>query len=328
MISDMINQSDHMETVDTARNGLDALEKVKRFNPDVVTLDVEMPKMDGLSALKRLMKEYPVPVIMLSSLTGEGTDSTIQAIEYGAVDFITKPSGAISLNIEEVKDQLIHKITAAATANVKQESRHNSVQTHRHQELLYEHSIVSIGVSTGGPKALQTLMQQLPQDFSAPILIVQHMPPRFTQSLARRLDQISHIPVKEAENGEVLKKGNAYVAPGGLQFEVKPMARSLVANISEPTIQHGHIPSVNQLFQSLANIDHYNLINVVLTGMGTDGSIGAQTIERHSNSYFFIAESEDTAVIDGMPKSLKQTVQVNAVLPIDRIAQMLSKLVQ
>ncbi|TFB23193.1 chemotaxis response regulator protein-glutamate methylesterase [Filobacillus milosensis] len=327
MISDMINQSDGLEVIDTARNGKVALEKIKQLKPDVVTLDIEMPELDGLQALKMIMDENPVPVIMLSSLTADGTKSTIQSIEYGAVDFLTKPSGSISLDIEKVEKELIQKIKAASTANLQKGKIIHKPQTQERMTFPFDQSIVSIGVSTGGPKALQMLIKDIPSDFPAPILIVQHMPPRFTESLANRLNQIADIDVSEAYHGEILRKGKAYVAPGNYHMEVEKLGTSIVAKMNQNEVDHGHRPSVNQLFKSLAQLKNFNHISVVLTGMGSDGTEGAKFLKSKVQSNYLIAESEETAVIYGMPKSIVEKVGANSVLPIHQIGQTLNELV-
>lgn len=325
----MINEADGLEVVDTARNGEVAIKKIKQFNPDVVTLDVEMPVMDGLTALKQIMRDIPVPVIMLSSLTVEGANSTIQSIEFGAVDFLSKPSGPISLDIENVQQELVQKIKAASQANIYKYQLDEKVELKQTTpNFKYQQFIVSIGVSTGGPKALQTLLQDIPKNFPAPILIVQHMPPRFTKSLADRLNRISNITVKEATSGELLKEGFAYVAPGGYHLRVENKNSSLVTVLDQTKTISSHCPSVNELFQSLANISGFNHIGLVLTGMGNDGTIGAKELKEKTDSNYLMAESEKTAVIYGMPRSIVEKVGADSILPIDQMAIALTRLVK
>lgn len=229
VISDIINNDPYMEVVGKARNGQDALKKIQELNPDVVTMDVEMPGLDGLAALEELMKIKPVPVIMISSLTKRGTEQTVKALQLGAVDFIAKPSGQISLDIDAVQDEIIRKIKIAAgtknkLANFKYQGVVTPVRPVSAVKKLDRSSaldkMVLIGTSTGGPKALHEVIPRLPADINAGILIVQHMPPGFTKSLADRLDSLSQITVKEAEQGEKILPGCAYIAPGDYHLTV------------------------------------------------------------------------------------------------------------
>ncbi|HWI54840.1 MAG TPA: chemotaxis-specific protein-glutamate methyltransferase CheB, partial [Desulfobacteria bacterium] len=227
VISDMIQTDDALFVIDTARNGLDAIEKIKKYKPDVVTLDVEMPELDGLSALVRIMKECPTPVIMLSSLTSEGSETTIKALTIGAVDFVAKPSGTISLDIDKVKDELVSKIKASSRAVIKNMTAAvsrlscarmiESVPTVKSAGKIPT-KLVIIGSSTGGPNALQQVIPRLPGNIPAAVLVVQHMPPGFTSSLANRLNDCSSVEVTEAKEGDLLQVGKVYVAPGGFHL--------------------------------------------------------------------------------------------------------------
>lgn len=325
MITDMIQHSEGMSVIDTARNGKQALDKIKSLNPDVVTLDVEMPELDGLAVLKEVMEFNPVPVIMLSSLTQKGTDTTIKSIEYGAVDFISKPSGSISLDIETVKNELIRKIYLAAKANLTVSTTTKQLQ--KPSDFTYNKNLIAIGVSTGGPKALQKVIGQLPENLSAPVIIIQHMPPSFTKSLAKRLDNLSALKVKEAENGEILENGTVYIAPGGKQLGVKRVGSVLSNQVLESPKNIRHVPSVDYTFETISHITGYNIINVILTGMGSDGVNGLKAIKQSQSSHYIIAESKDTAVIYGMPKSAIEQVGVHAVLPVGQIGRVLTNLV-
>lgn len=330
MISDILNSDPNIEVLGTARNGKDGLEKLKKWQPDVVTLDIEMPVMDGLTALKNIMETRPLPVVMLSSLTQEGADTTLKALQLGAVDFIPKPSGAISLDIENIKDLIIEKVKEAAAANLSSISSRTeaveeyeplplSVQTKSNRQK--SKMIVAIGVSTGGPRALQKVLTQIPADFPAPILIVQHMPPRFTKSLADRLDKLSAIDIKEAEHGELFQEGTAYIAPGDFHMIAKRIGMSLAANITKDPAAGGHRPSVNVLFDSLSTLKGYKKVLVVLTGMGSDGTKGLQAVKQQDPLTKVIAESEETAVVFGMPKSAIKTGLVDYVSPIDKVSK-------
>ncbi|MFD2638293.1 protein-glutamate methylesterase/protein-glutamine glutaminase [Piscibacillus salipiscarius] len=325
MITDMIQTSKGMSVVDTARNGQQALDKIRSLKPDVVTLDVEMPVLDGLSVLREIMNTEPIPVIMLSSLTQHGADATIKSMELGAVDFVSKPSGSISLDIDNVKEELINKIHMAYQANLQKKPAHYQVKNTK--QFLYHRNLIAIGVSTGGPKALQILLNQLPQELASPVIVIQHMPASFTKSLARRLNQLSSLTVKEADHGEILKQGTVYIAPGGKQLTVKKVGQTLVINIDLSPTGIKHTPSVDYTYHSLSKLSDFNLINVILTGMGSDGTNGLKQIKQSQPSHYIIAESEETSVIYGMPKSAIENVGADAVLPINKIGEALTELV-
>lgn len=339
MISDMINETKDMSVIDTARNGLDALEKIKKLKPDVVTLDVEMPVLDGISSLRKIMEEQPVPVIMLSSLTTKGASSSIQAMEYGAVDFVSKPSGSISLDIEEIKQELIQKIRMAKTANLNKNNLttykvdSNQLETKKYLNVtqfpfLHKQTVVAVGVSTGGPRALQQLLSHLDKDFNAPILIVQHMPKKFTKTLAERLDKLSPLRVKEAEDGEILTPKTAYIAPGDHHMKIRRIGSSLAISLDQTEPEKGHRPSVNVLFRSVAEIKNLNKIAVVLTGMGDDGTKGVKVLKEKDRSSIILAESKQSAVIYGMPRSVIEKVGANFIVHIDEMAETLTQIVQ
>ncbi|MBT2598689.1 MULTISPECIES: chemotaxis response regulator protein-glutamate methylesterase [unclassified Oceanobacillus] len=310
IISDILDNDPRIEVVAVARNGEDGLNKVIQLSPDVVTLDVHMPKMNGLQALQRIMNEHPVPVVMLSSVTKAGAEKTIQAISSGAVDFIMKPSGSISLDIRDVEEEIRKKVILASTVKVNptQETAENNIQSTKtianiDRKKRYRRSIVAIGTSTGGPKALQKVLMELPKDIQAPIVIVQHMPPGFTKSLADRLNSICAISVKEAVHGEILQSGTAYIAPGGFHMKVENVGMSLAIALDKSPPLKGHRPSVNNLFSSLQHIKNYNKIICILTGMGNDGTDGLQQLRLHDASAISLAESVETAIVYGMPKA-------------------------
>ena len=337
LISDYLNSHPEIEVIGIARNGRDAIEKVKTLKPDVVTLDVEMPLMNGLEALQEIMANHPVPVVMLSSTTKQGAENTMLAMEYGAVDFIAKPGGAISLNLHDVKEEIIEKVTAACGVQIsklkRMEPEKSPIPVPLREIELFDYkpraetinpveekkyvmnsgnkkfpkrgkSFVLIGTSTGGPRALQEVLTQLPSDLQAPIVVVQHMPPGFTKSLADRLDGLSEINVKEAENGELLENGTAYIAPGGKHLKIKKLGNAYYANLDEvepPRL--GHRPSVDVLFESAAELVGVNFLTVIMTGMGSDGRDGIVRLKETSET-IVIAESVETAVVYGMPKSI------------------------
>ncbi|WP_134700393.1 chemotaxis response regulator protein-glutamate methylesterase [Ammoniphilus sp. YIM 78166] len=343
MISDILSQDPEIEVIDRARNGLEATEKVKALLPDVVTMDVEMPVMDGLAALEYLMKHHAVPVVMLSSLTQEGAAATMKALELGAVDFIRKPSGSISLDIHKVQDQIISKVKAASMAKVNRQPlplrsneqilepmkfdnfRNKATFPISQSELS---NIILIGTSTGGPKALQIVLSSLPKDLPAAVLVVQHMPPGFTKSLSQRLDSLSSLHVVEAEDGMEIKKGTVYIAPGDYHMTVKKKGSGtlhVALNQEEP--RAGHRPSVDSLFESVAAMSMPTTYAVIMTGMGSDGTKGLQALKATGKCQEAVAEDETTCVVFGMPKSAIASGNVDTVLPLSKIGAYLTKVI-
>lgn len=327
MISDILSSDPRITVLGTARNGKDGLAKIKDLSPDVVTLDIEMPIMDGIETLERIMTTQPMPVVMLSSLTTEGAHKTVQAISIGAIDFIAKPSGAISLDIETIKKEIIMKVITAAKANVIKNRPVNNSALLGVKQQVFKNSIVGIGTSTGGPRALQQVLTTLPKDFPAPIVIVQHMPPKFTKSLADRLNMLSHIEVKEANHGELLRKGVAYVAPGDFHMKVRQVGRSLAIELTKDELELGHRPAVNVLFESMATLKQINKFAIVLTGMGRDGANGIQKIRSSDSQAIILSEAEESTVVYGMPSAAVKTGCVNQVVHLNNISQTLNKLV-
>lgn len=336
MISDIIDSDPRLQVIGTARNGETGIQKIRELSPDVVTMDVNMPVMDGISALQVIMRTNPVPVIMLSSQTANGTEETIKAIENGAVDFIMKPSGEISLNIDIIKNEIISKVIAAchATLPSKETSRKANRMAVQEKEFIQprkssnKRTIVILGTSTGGPRALQKVLTNLPKDFKDPLLIVQHMPPGFTKSLAKRLDTLCHLHVKEAEHGELLKEKTVYIAPGDYHMRVEPRGTELVINNMKDEPINSHRPSVDALFESVSVLKNINKVAVVLTGMGSDGSDGIQKLKQTDENCIVISESEETAVIYGMPKAAYETGAVDQVLPLEQVGEFLGKITQ
>jgi two-component system chemotaxis response regulator CheB len=321
IISNMLQSEDDIFVVEAARDGLDAIEKVKQFNPAVVTMDVEMPKLDGLGALERIMKECPTPVVMLSSLTQEGSETTIKALTMGAVDFVPKPSGAISLDINKVKAELIAKIRIAARASIKNFRIAPSLTSLRPVSELKKvtgvtpHKLVVIGSSTGGPNALQQVVPRLPGNLSAGVLIVQHMPPFFTNSLAMRLNEMSQIEVVEAKEGDVLQTGKAYIAPGGYHMILR--SRTLIG-INQDSPVHSVRPAVDVTLNSAIEQFGPNIVGVILTGMGYDGSKSIFNLKKAGGQT--IAQNEATCVVYGMPKVVVEMGKADKILPLQEIA--------
>lgn len=328
-ISDFLSEHPRLEVVGTARNGQEALDKIALLRPDVVTLDVEMPVMNGLETLRRIMHKQPLPVVMVSSTTREGAENTITAMQYGAVDFVAKPSGPISLDLYKVKDELIRKVLHASEANVRALAAHRPALAARRppaQTARSQKTVVAIGTSTGGPRALETVLTQLPPDFAAPVVIVQHMPKGFTKSLADRLNALAAITIKEAEDGELLRNGTAYIAPGGVHLIVREEGGALKARFDESPPRAGHRPAVDVLFESLAAIRRCRKIAVIMTGMGSDGTAGVKKLKESGNTKA-IAEARETAVIFGMPRAAIEAGVVDVIVPLDSIAAAIVQLI-
>ncbi|WP_458415292.1 protein-glutamate methylesterase/protein-glutamine glutaminase [Schinkia sp. CFF1] len=334
LITNFLSEDSRFKVIGTARNGKDAIQKVKDWQPDVVTLDVEMPEMNGLDALRIIMSEAPTRVVMLSTTTKQGADHALTAIAYGAVDFIAKPSGAISLDLAKVKAEIIQKVLMASKANIQGFIFKNNKKSTPVVEIMKPlaacfsetntKKLVCIGTSTGGPRALQQVLTNLPATINAPILVVQHMPAGFTKSLAIRLDSLSEITIKEAENGEVLQNGTAYIAPGGYHLKLKTVGNQLSIYLDQSEPQNGHRPSVDAMYESISEISYYRKIAVIMTGMGSDGTKGLKALKSSGNT-IAIAESEETSVVFGMPKSAIATNLVDEIVNLEKIAPTIMK---
>lgn len=324
-----LNAAPGLEVIGAARDGQEALELIPQLQPDVVTLDVEMPRLDGLTTLRQIMARWPRPVIMLSSLTTEGARETILALTWGAVDFVAKP--ATKANVAAVLDEVIAKIRAAAQARVwarpsaltplpLSQSLGKGVTVGRSEgkstrPLRLRDRVVVIGASTGGPAALQTVLAGLPADLPAAVLVVQHMPMGFTRSLAERLDSISPLAIKEAAPGDVLEVGRGLLAPGGFHMTVDENGH--IALNQNPTV-HGVRPAVDVTMASVAQRYGAATVGVVLTGMGRDGTNGALLIRSAGGQV--IAEDESTCVVWGMPRSVVEAGAANRVVPLPEVA--------
>jgi two-component system, chemotaxis family, protein-glutamate methylesterase/glutaminase len=332
IITDMINSEEDIEVVETARNGEELLDKINKSDADVITLDVEMPKMDGIQALKELKyRKYNIPVIMLSSVSQRGTQLTIECLEAGAFDFISKPSGAISLDINKVKEDLLEKIRLSYNKEHSQEksvvrgSRNvNSVvksERARSKNYNIKPEAIVIGASTGGPKALYTVITALPEKVGVPIFVVQHMPVGFTKAFAERLNCNSDIRVVEAKDNDIVEKDVVYIAPGGFHMEIGSDKR--IHLNTEPQIW-GVRPAVDKLFASAVQVYGKRLVSAVLTGMGRDGAQGTVLVKEAGG--ITLSEDQSTCTIYGMPKAAYETGMVDTVLPISGIALEIIKL--
>ena len=331
LLGDMLSADPRIEVVGTARDGVDGLNKVKLLSPDVVTLDVEKPNKNGLDTLEEIMRENPIPVIMVSSLTQEGAQVTLKALSLGCVDFVGKPSGAISLDINDVAAELVSKVVMAKTARIrpllKKDVISQSLPLSRKTAFgasARKREIVAIASSTGGPMALQQLIAKLPGNFPVPIVITQHMPKDFTASFAKRLDSLSELSVVEGEQGTELRPGLAVVAPGGSHLIVKrrPNGVAYCALSDAPPLLSVK-PSANIMFLSVADEFGGDAVGIILTGMGRDGAEGAVAL--HDKGAYIIAESQETCVVYGMPKAAVEAGCVDDLLPLFEIPDALTK---
>lgn len=326
LLADILESDAKIRVIGTAKNGKEGLEKIKELKPKVVTLDYEMPEWNGIETLRHIMRESPVAVIMLSAYTREDAEITLQALREGAVDYVLKPSGAISWDIEQIKSQIIQKIKAAAlidVAKLKELLRKKAKRIVFRKEIPLLDRVVVIGASTGGPQTLELILKQFPQDIPSAILIVQHMPKVFTKLFAERLNSICDIQVKEAEQGEIIKKGIAYVAPGSWHMRVRSKVSDTgskfgVIELTKESPVDNLRPSIDVLMKSVAKEYKDNAIGVILTGMGQDGAEGISQINQEGGKT--IAQDEESSLIFGMPKRAIETGAVHNILSVDRIA--------
>jgi two-component system chemotaxis response regulator CheB len=322
-----------------ARNGREALSAIPEFGPHVVTLDIHMPEMDGLACLDRIMIEHPCPVLMVSSMTAEGADATLEALRLGAIDFIAKPTGAVSLRINELAPELISKVRAAANAKLKTSLRLRErirrrigipaqarvTGTKAHIAAKGD-GLVLIGTSTGGPPALEQLLTGLPASFPWPILIAQHMPANFTGQLARRLDRLGPLAIREISDPVPLQPGFAYIGRGDADLIITRRGAGLVAVAAPALAGYPWHPSTDRLVRSALNyMSARQLIGVLMTGMGNDGAEAMALL--HQQGGKVIAEAEETAVVWGMPGELVKLNGADYVLPLHNIVENLLKLV-
>lgn len=383
VLTDLFSRQSDFEVVGTAMNGREAISKIKQFKPDLVTMDVNMPVMDGLNALAVIMNECPLPVVMLSSLTQQGTEATVRALGLGAVDFISKAGGSIS-RIDTIEDEILKKCRNAAKAHVHKtltlpaqpmnkpaETKKDSLPvmkrvelprrqgmklkapapaspaaggglgTKRNNPLLQNRShvpasigrpvavsfshgtggsnkLVAIGTSTGGPQALQNVITRLPGNLPCGVVVVQHMPPGFTKALADRLNSISQISVKEAEDGEQIRSGHVYIAPGNYHMRVMDDNGIRRIKLSQEPPVGNHRPAVNVMYDSVASLGR-SLVAVIMTGMGADGCEGMKKIK--ASGGYSIAQDESTCVVYGMPKAVVDAGLADEVRPVQDIAE-------
>lgn len=329
-LSTMLTSDPRIAVAGMARNGEEALQQVKALKPDVVTMDVEMPGMNGIEAVRRIMAEYPVPIVMVSSLTTEGASDTLQALEFGAVDYVPKQLDGVATNIVEIERELIAKIVAASQASGKLAIRQSggpmapivkpsggALSAHS-VSVTRGNRIVAIGCSTGGPQALMEVLPNFPADFPAAIVIVQHMPKTFTKPFADRMNQICPLEVKEAVDGEEVRAGVVLIAPGGQQFRVKKKnITTNIVSLSPNYEKHLHAPAADIMLQSVAALYGERGIGIILTGMGHDGLEGMKAIKASKGRT--IAQDEKTCIVYGMPKAVVEAGCADKVVPLPHI---------
>ena len=323
LLTEIINAQDDMQVVGTAGDPYEARERIKALNPDVITLDVEMPRMNGLDFLERLMRLRPMPVLMVSSLTEAGATTTLRALELGAVDFVAKPQN-VTDGLAALSEEIAEKIRIAARARIRRylpPAAPSGVKIAEPGPSLVHDSIVAIGASTGGTEAIREVLIRMPRN-SPPIVIAQHMPPGFTASYAARMDGLCAIDVKEAEEGERLLSGRAYIAPGHSHLRVVKKNGTAYTQLDGGERVNRHRPSVDVLFHSVAATFGAKIHAAILTGMGRDGAAGLAEIKAAGG--YTVAQDEASCVVFGMPKVAIEIGGAVDVLPVDRIASALS----
>ncbi len=326
LIPAILARDPSIEVVGTAMDGAFALKKIEELRPDVVTLDLEMPRMDGMETLRLIMKRAPLPVILFSTHSKEGAYSTLKALALGAVDFIAKPTDAAAGHLETIADLLIEKIKVAKRAAGRRlppaaVAIDPPDQKKSARSVLPPSRIIAIGTSTGGPNALQFVLSQIPADFPCSILVVQHMPEGFTEMFAKRLDECSALDVSEAKSGDLLIAGRVLICPGNRHMMVRRMPRGDMAVLSDGPPVNGHRPSVDVLFHSVAQEFALSAVGVIMTGMAEDGAEGLGAIKAAGG--MTIAQSEDTCVVSGMPRAAIQKGHANKIIPLDSIGTFL-----
>lgn len=327
LLTDILSNDPEIELAGTAPNGRLALAKLPQVNPDVVTLDIEMPELDGLGTLAELRKTYTkLPVIMFSTLTERGATATLDALSLGASDYVAKPAnvGSVTAGMEAVKAQLLPKIKALCPFNTPPRTGARAVMPRPiaaprvDTRAMQRMEVLAIGSSTGGPQALATVLKGLPANFPLPIVIVQHMPPVFTRHLAARLTQECHLEVIEAEGGDEVRPGRAIIAPGDFHMELQRHGVSVRTVLTQAPPENSCRPAVDVLFRSVAEVYRTNTLAVVLTGMGQDGTRGAQQIVQYGGTV--LAQDEATSVVWGMPRSVADAGLARQVIPLPQVA--------
>lgn len=326
LIPTILERDSSIEVVGTAMDGAFALKKIEELLPDVITLDLEMPRMDGMETLRLIMRRAPLPVIVFSTHSKEGAYSTFKALALGAIDFVAKPKNAAAGHLDAIAVQLIEKIKVAKRVSGRTIRQSVPVETQPVAKKIVRatlppNRIVAIGISTGGPNALQYVLSQIPADFAASTLIVQHMPEGFTEMFARRLDECCALDVHEARSGDLLIAGRVLICPGNRHMMVRRMPRGDMAVLSDGPPINGHRPSADVLFHSVAQEFGLTSIGVIMTGMGDDGAEGLGAIKAAGG--MTVAQSEDTCVVSGMPRAAIAKGYANKIVSLDALSSFL-----
>lgn len=326
LIPAILARDSSIEVVGTAMDGAFALKKIEELRPDVVTLDLEMPRMDGLQTLRLIMRQAPLPVVLFSTHSKQGGYSTFKALALGAVDFLTKPKDASAGHLDDVADQLIAKIKVAKRAAGRKlppaiVSDEPPAPKKKRRAPSPPRRVIAIGISTGGPNALQYMLSQIPADFLSTIIIVQHMPEGFTEMFAKRLDECCALEVHEARSGDLLLAGRALICPGNRHIMVRRMPRGDMVVLSDGPAVNGHRPSADVLFHSVAQEFGLTSVGLLMTGMGDDGAEGLGAIQAAGG--MTIAQSEDTCVVSGMPRAAILKGHANKIIPLEALGPFL-----
>lgn len=326
LIPAILARDSSIEVVGTAMDGAFALKKIEELQPDVVTLDLEMPRMDGMEMLRLIMKRAPLPIILFSTHSKEGGYATLKALALGAVDFLQKPKDAATGHLEEIADQLIAKIKVAKRAAKRKLPPVTVVEelsrvTKGTRPTLPPRRIIAVGISTGGPNALQYMLSHIPSDFLSTIVVVQHMPEGFTEMFAKRLDECCALEVHEARSGDLLIAGRVLICPGNRHIMVRRMPRGDMVVLSDGPPVNGHRPSADVLFHSVAQEFGLTAVGVLMTGMGEDGAEGLGAIKAAGG--MTIAQSEESCVVSGMPRAAILKGYANKVIPLESLGTFL-----
>ncbi|MCK5640746.1 MAG: chemotaxis response regulator protein-glutamate methylesterase [Gammaproteobacteria bacterium] len=323
-VTDMLNSDPRLEVVAVAENGSEAIKKVSEEHPDVITMDIEMPVMDGITAVRKIMASKPVPILMFSSLTTDGAQATFDALEAGAIDYLPKNFAEISRKSEDVIKMLCDRVFSIASkgrvrTNIRKDTPISKpAQVAKSPPIFAKktsYELVAIGCSTGGPVALQEVLQKIPGDFPLPIILVQHMPGTFTPSYAKRLDGLCGLTITEAKQGDILQPGTAYLAPGGKQLTVRRSSTNQITlNIKEPKPEENYRPCVDITFNSLASELKNPVLAIILTGMGADGREGARSLKTAGSTIW--AQDEISSVVYGMPAAVADAGLTDRILPL------------
>ncbi len=326
LLTEVIEQASDLKVIGVAEDPYDAREKIKALNPDLITLDIEMPKMDGISFLKNLMRLRPMPVVMISTLTQQGAPVTLESLEIGAVDFVAKPTKNVVRELNEYAEILHEKLRAAATARLRsfqpiKKNTSKKISNINHLTFKMNH-VVAIGASTGGTEAIKEVLTRLPKHFP-PVVVTQHIPPIFSTSFAERMDSTCEINVKEAQAGDILKVGWVYIAPGDSHLVIKKEGTKLVCDLHQGELVNRHRPAVDVLFESLVVAAPKRTCAVVLTGMGSDGAKGLLKLKEAGATTY--VQDEKTSVVWGMPRAAFELGAADKQIPLDQIADVLMR---